>query len=88
MVRRNVCQVQEPGRGTFAHEGWDDWAWRDACIMVLLQNLYDLEEYLVKPEHTGRRDQVLMEAVGGDLTDLKWETVSAKVSGRGMTAGA
>ena len=74
-----MCQVQAPGKGTYAREGWDDWAWRDACILVLLQNLHALEEELVKPDHRGRRDQVLMEALGGDITDLKWETVSAKV---------
>ena len=71
--------MQAPVDGTYASEGWDEWTWRDACIMVLLQNLFALEEDLVQPEYQGRRDQVLMEAAAGDIVDLKWETVSAKV---------
>ena len=80
---KEVCffQIQPPTRNTDAAAGYDDWTWRDATIMCLLTNLFVLQEELVKPAHRGRKDQVLMEAVGEVLQQMMWESVAAKVSG-------
>ena len=81
ILKVDVFQIQPPGRNTDAAAGYDDWTWRDATIWCLLTNLFVLQEELVKSEHQGRKDQVLMEAVGEVLQQMMWESVAAKVGG-------
>ena len=53
--------------------------WREATVLCLLQNLYVLEDELVRDDHTGRRDMVLVEAVAEDLAEMMEECFSAQV---------
>ena len=66
--------------------------WREATVLCLLQNLYVLEDELVRDDHTGRRDMVLVEAVAEDLAEMMEECFSAQVytiidNGESVTGG-
>ena len=75
-----LTQVQAPERPVTA-AGWEAWRWGRTRAVTLVDNLGRLEESLVILEEgeTGvRRDKILLEAVGGVLTDLIRESVSAQ----------
>ena len=74
-------QIQPPSDPT-ARAGWEDWQWLATAAEALVTNLSRLEEELVVDAHTGRRDQVLLEAVADELDNLCGQCFSAQVRAR------